>query len=221
MSLNHVVAVTIDPSVERGALAAVDFLRKTGWRTQLIIEGSSAGSSLDQTILQDGSIQAVLDFSLNELAAIQTGNRIASLPERLTSASRFGLPMVIVPGAVDHVVEHRPIAPVPRNSHKIDDHTLLLRTTPTENDAIGKEIAFKASASSGQVTIVFPRGGLSHWDAEGMPMWDHQADSTLLDSLHLWKAPNIELIESHRHINDPLFAQIAVDQLLKLLVVRR
>jgi uncharacterized protein (UPF0261 family) len=42
----------------------------------------------------------------------------------------------------------------------------------------------------------------------------------LLDSIALWKAPQITLVESNRHINDPLFAQIVVDQLLKLIVVR-
>jgi hypothetical protein len=43
----------------------------------------------------------------------------------------------------------------------------------------------------------------------------------LLESLYQWKSPQVEIIESDRHINDYLFAQIAAERLLKMLVARQ
>lgn len=222
MSLNRLIAVSIDPTVETGTLAAVDTLKRGGWRTQLFITGSKQTSAFEHAIMHDPSIQAVLDFSLGELAEVRLGIHVGSNPVRLTSASTLGLPQVIIPGALDHVVVHRTYeSSDARKTLKLDEITTLVRTSPEDNDAFGKELAYKASASKGPVIFVFPRGGLSRWDGAGQPLDDQQANQALLDSLHLWKSPSVELIESHRHINDPLFAQIVVDQMLKLLVVRR
>lgn len=222
MSLNRMIAVSIDPTVEVGALAAVDSLRNGGWRSQLFVTGNKQTSAFEHAILHDPSIQAVLDFSLRDLAEVRLGIHAGSNPVRLTSASTLGLPQVIVPGALDHVIVHRTYeSSDARKTLKIDDISTMVRTSPEDNDAFGKDLAFKASASKGPVIFVFPRGGLSHRDGEGQPLYNQKANQALLDSLHLWKAPNVELIESHRHINDPHFAQIVVDQLLKLLVVRR
>ena len=222
MSLNRLIAVSIDPSVEVGALAAVEALKNSGWRTQLYAAGSVPISVFERAILHDPSIQAVLEFSLGEFVAARLRIHPSLEPERLTSAAILGLPQVIVPGALDHVIAHRMhMPPGDRKTFKINEVTSVVRTTPEDNDAFGRELAFIASASKGPVIIVFPRGGLSQWDGEGQPLQDDQANQALLDSLHLWKSPDVELIESHRHINDPLFAQIAIEQLLRLLVVRK
>ena len=222
MSLNRLIAVSIDPSVEIGALAAVEALKNGGCRTQLFAAGSVPASVFEKAILHDPSIQAVLEFSLGEFVSIKLGIHPSVEPERLTSAAILGLPQVIIPGALDHVVVHRMHTPAgTRKTLTINEVSTVVRTSPEDNDAFGRELAFIASASKGPVIIVFPRGGLSQWDGEGQPLQDDQANLALLDSLHLWKAPDVELVESHRHINDPLFAQIAVEQMLKLLVVRR
>lgn len=221
MSLNRTIAVTIDPTVEVGTLAAVDSLRRGGWRTQLFVTGGKQTDAFENAVLHDPSIQAVVDFSLGDLVKSRLGIQTSSHLERLTSASTLGLPQVIIPGSLDHVIVHQSYLQCDsRKTLKIDDISTIVRTTAEDNDAFGKELAFKASASKGPVTIVIPRGGLSHWDGEGQLLNDQYAMKALLDSLLLWKAPHVKLIESHRHINDPLFAQIVVDQILKLLVVR-
>ena len=221
MSLNRVIAISIDPSIEIGALAAVESLKKAGLRSQLFITGDSPSAVIEKAILHDPSIQAVLEFSLGELVSTSLGIHPGSEPERLTSAAILGLPQVIIPGGLDHMIVHRMHAPAgSRKTHQINEVSTVFRTTPEDNDVFGKELAFIASASRGPVVIVFPRGGLSQWDGEGQPLHGDQANQALLDSLHLWKAPNVELVESHRHINDPLFAQIAVEQMLRLLAVR-
>src|SRR5438445_727090 len=55
----------------------------------------------------------------------------------------------------------------------------LMRTTPEENDRLGKEIAEKASAARGPTAVLVPLRGVSAIDAEGKPCWWPEADAVL------------------------------------------
>lgn len=218
---NRIVAISIDPATEDGALHAVELIKRTGWRTQLFAATGDELSIFERAVMSDPNIHAVLDFSLADFTGLQVGRFHSLLPERLTSAASRKLPQVIVPGSVDHVVvfdEREEYHERLRLSQ--EEGGALLRTNLDDNDHLGKAIAFRASASPAPVTIVFPRGGLSKHDQEGKPCWNRACNNALLDSIALWKAPQVTLVESNRHINDSLFAQIVVDQLLKLIVAR-
>lgn len=218
---HRVVAISIDPATEDGALHAVELIKQNGWRTQLFAATGDQFSIFERAVLNDPNIQAVLDFSLADFTGLQVGRFTTLQPERLTSAAQRKLPQVIVPGSVDHVIVFDDKEEYGQRLRiQQDDGGAVLRTSMDDNDHLGKAIAFRASASSAPVTIVFPCGGLSSWDREGKPTWNRACNNALLDSIALWKAPQVNLVESNRHINDPLFAQIVVDQLLKLIVVR-
>lgn len=221
MSINRLIAISVDPGVEEGALYAADTLRRAGFRTQLFLNTGEVDSGIENSILHNPSIEAVLEYSLIELVSRQVGLSPPDAPERLTSVAMRGIPQVIVPGSLDHLLfQKTDVLPESRRYLEVDASTCLLRTSEADNDLFGKQIAFKASASTGKVCIVMPRGGLSKWDGVDQLAFDPQANQVLLDSIYLWKSPQVEVVESHRHINDPHFAQIAVDQLLKLCVQR-
>ena len=92
----------------------------------------------------------------------------------------------------------------------------LMRTTPEENDRLGKEIAEKASAREGPTAILMPLRGVSAIDAEGKPFWWPEADAALFQSIRNWIGPYVKLIELDLHINDPELANIAADTLLAM-----
>src|SRR5207245_5045956 len=93
----------------------------------------------------------------------------------------------------------------------------LMRTTPEENDQLGKEIAQKASAAKGPVAVLVPRRGVSAIDREGQPFWWPEADAALFQSLRNWMSPHVRLIELDLHINDLAFAAAAARTLLDML----
>src|SRR3984957_20100815 len=93
----------------------------------------------------------------------------------------------------------------------------LMRTTPEENDQLGKEIAHKASASRGPTAVLLPLRGVSALDQEGKAFWWPEADAALFQSLRNWISPHVPLIELDLHINDPQFAQIAAETLLRMM----
>jgi uncharacterized protein (UPF0261 family) len=93
----------------------------------------------------------------------------------------------------------------------------LMRTTPEENDQLGKEIAHKASAAKGPTVVLVPLRGVSAIDAAGKPFWWPEADAALFQSLRNWMSPHVRLIELDLHINDPAFAAAAVNTLLEMM----
>jgi uncharacterized protein (UPF0261 family) len=92
-----------------------------------------------------------------------------------------------------------------------------MRTTPEENDRLGKEIAEKASAARGPTAVLVPRKGVSAIDQPGQPFWWPEADQALFQSLRQWLSPAVDLVELDLHINDPAFAEAAASTLLKMM----
>jgi uncharacterized protein (UPF0261 family) len=143
-------------------------------------------------------------------------------PDRLTAAALRGVPQVISLGALD-MVNFGPPETVPekfrgRRLYAHNPNVTLMRTTPEENDALGKEIAHKASAARGPTAVLVPRRGVSAIDAEGQPFWWPEADAALFASLRTWMSPHVRLIELDLHVNDPAFAAEAARLLLEMMV---
>jgi len=105
-----------------------------------------------------------------------------------------------------------------------------MRTNVAENKILGEKIAAKANASTGPVAIIVPQKGFSVLDrAGGKKMtridgtvageWhDKAANSALIESIkkHL-DTRKVQYIEVAAHINDPEFADQAVDLLISML----
>ena len=124
-------------------------------------------------------------------------------------------------GALD-MVNFGPPETVPekfkgRRFYQHNPTVTLMRTTPEENDRLGKEIAEKASAANGPTAVLLPLRGVSAIDAEGKPFWWPEADAALFQSVRNWVAPRVELIELDLHINDPAFAEAAAERLLRMM----
>jgi uncharacterized protein (UPF0261 family) len=186
----------------------------------LVFHATGTGGMTMESFINDGLISGVLDITTTELADELVGGVLTAGPDRLTAAGMKGVPQVISVGALD-MVNFGPPDTVPekfkgRRFYQHNPTVTLMRTTPDENDKLGKEIAHKASAAKGPTTILLPLRGVSAIDAEGKPFWWPEADQALFESIRLWKAPAVELIELDLHINDPAFAQAAAGKLLEM-----
>jgi uncharacterized protein (UPF0261 family) len=104
-----------------------------------------------------------------------------------------------------------------RRFHRHNPSVTLMRTTPEENDRLGREVAHKASASRGPAAVLLPLRGVSALDREWQPFWWPEADAALFQSVRNWISPNVKLLELDLHINDPEFARAAADTLLGML----
>ncbi len=106
----------------------------------------------------------------------------------------------------------------------------LMRTNGEENRILGKIMAEKANRTLGRTAIIIPTRGFSALDRAGGPKmttiegsvsgeWhDEAANSALIDAIkeHL-DSSKVKLMEVDAHINDPEFAEIAVEQLSQMM----
>jgi uncharacterized protein (UPF0261 family) len=187
----------------------------------LVFHATGTGGQTMESFITDGLISGVLDITTTELADELVGGILTAGRDRLTAAGLRGVPQVISVGALD-MVNFGPPETVPekfrgRRFYQHNPTVTLMRTTPDENDKLGKEIAEKASAARGPTAVLLPLRGVSAIDAEGQPFWWPEADAALFQSLRNWIGPQVEVIEMDLHVNDPRFAEAAAATLLRLM----
>jgi uncharacterized protein (UPF0261 family) len=204
------------PCVEIGRKA----LEASGFEV-LVFHATGIGGQTMEALVAGGAITGVLDITTTELADELVGGVLSAGRDRLTAAGLRGVPQVISLGALD-MVNFGPPDTVPkqfvgRRFYQHNPNITLMRTTPDENDRLGKEFAEKASAAKGPTAILVPKKGVSAIDREGQPFWWPEADAALFASLRQWLTPHVELIELDLHINDMEFAETAAKTLLRLM----
>jgi uncharacterized protein (UPF0261 family) len=184
----------------------------------LVFHATGTGGQTMESFVKDGMVHGVLDITTTELADELVGGVLSAGRDRLTAAGLRGVPQVISLGALD-MVNFGPPDTVPerfrgRRFYQHNPTVTLMRTTPEENDRLGKEIAEKASAARGPTAVLVPLRGVSAIDREGQPFWWPEADQALFQSLRQWMSPHVRLVELDLHINDPVFAEAAAATLL-------
>ncbi len=200
--------------------AARAILERGGYEV-LVFHATGVGGRTMESFIGDGLVRGVLDITTTELADELVGGELSAGPDRLTAAALCGVPQVISLGALD-MVNFGPRQTVParfegRRFYQHNPNVTLMRTTPEENDRLGKEIAQKASAARGPTAVLVPLRGVSAIDREGQPFWWPEADAALFQSLRNWMGPQVRLIELDLHVNDPAFAEAAARTLLEML----
>src|SRR6185436_8610921 len=169
----------------------------------LVFHATGTGGRTMEAMIADGLISGVLDITTTELADELVGGVLTAGRDRLTAAGLRGVPQVISLGALD-MVNFGPPETVPkkfegRRFYQHNPTVTLMRTTPEENDRLGKEIAEKASAARGPTAILMPLKGVSAIDAAGQPFWWPEADHALFQSLRNWMSPHVKLLELDLH----------------------
>src|SRR5207302_775132 len=126
----------------------------------LVFHATGTGGMTMESFIRDGLIRGVLDLTTTELADELVGGILSAGKDRLTAAGLRGVPQIISLGALD-MVNFGPPDTVPerfkgRRFYQHNPSVTLMRTTPEENDRLGKEIAQKASAARGPTAVVVP-----------------------------------------------------------------
>lgn len=205
------------PCVER----ARGVLEQAGYEV-LVFHATGVGGQAMESLVRDGLVAGVLDITTTELADELGGGVLSAGPDRLTAAGQAGVPQVISVGATDMINFHGfdtvPAALRDRKLYKHNENVTLMRTTPEDNRRIGTDIARKAAAARGPVSIVLPLRGVSAIDHEGQPFDDPAARAALFDAIRAGpRPPNVDLLELDCHINDPAFAEAAAEKLIALM----
>jgi uncharacterized protein (UPF0261 family) len=222
-------AVTL-PCVEK----ARNLLHEKGLEVIELHASGSGGMALEE-LVRSGEISGVLDITASEVVNELLGGIYSAGPHRLEAAGAIGVPQVISLGAYDFA-NFGPKETIPekykgRNFFFYTPSITLMRTSVEENHLFGKVIANKLNKSCGPTALLIPRNGFSALDRKGSgrqktsldgtitgEWYDAEADLALINSLkqHL-DLSRVLLREVDLHINDPQFAEIAVELLTGLM----
>jgi uncharacterized protein (UPF0261 family) len=193
----------------------------------LVFHATGTGGRTMEALIDDGLVDACLDITTTEWADTICGGVFDAGPDRLSAAGRRGIPHLIVPGCID-MVNFGAIETVPqkyrdagRQLYSWNPSVTLMRTNIEENRRMGQEFAEKANAATGPVAFAIPLRGVSILDGDGQPFCDRAADQAMFDALRENLRADILIEEVDANINDPVFADKAVEMMLALLRRRR
>ncbi len=186
----------------------------------VVFHANGVGGPAMESLAKAGSIAAVVDYTLSELANTVMDGIHATGPERLTVAGSLGLPQVVVPGCADFFNQGAP-ATLPerfraRKAYYHNPLATLVRLAPDEMVELGRMIAARLNPATGPVAVVVPTGGFSLADVPGGDLWDPEADAALVETLARELRPDIPFERVDTHVNDPALADLVADRFLAL-----
>ncbi|MDR2787955.1 MAG: Tm-1-like ATP-binding domain-containing protein [Candidatus Accumulibacter sp.] len=179
----------------------------------LVFHATGTGGQAFEKLIDSGMIKHVIDVTLTEVCDLLMGGVMSAGPDRLGSIARTRIPYVGSLGALD-MVNFAALDTVPerykkRKLHVHNANVTLMRTTPEENEAMGRWIGGKLNECEGEVRFLIPEGGVSVIDVPGMPFYDPEADRALFESLEatVRQTEKRQLIRLPYSLNDPAFAE--------------
>lgn len=218
------VAVTSFGVTTPAAMRCRELLLEHGFEVVVFPATGTGGLSLEELIDQ-GTIQAVLDLTTSELADELCGGSATAGPHRLEAAARMGIPQVVIPGAIDFVnfraVEQIPTKYKERLFYFHTPTTALMRTSVEENAILGRQVGERVGRSTGPALVLIPTRGFSDYDHEGRVFFDPAANRAFVEALCAAVGDRVPVVKLDAHVNDPEFAAAAVSHLVGLMATAR
>ena len=188
----------------------------------LVFHATGTGGQSMEKLLDDGLIDGVIDITTTEVCDHLFGGILACTDDRFGAVVRGKAPYVGSCGALD-MVNFGAMETVPQHyrGRKLYPHNpqiTLMRTRVEENIQQARWIANRLNQCEGEVRFLLPLGGVSALDAPGQPFWAPDADAALFETLanEIQQTDHRKLMWLPFHINDPNFAQAAVEEFLKI-----
>jgi len=188
----------------------------------LVFHATGVGGRSMEKLVDSGMLAAVIDLTTTEVCDLLMGGVFPATDDRFGAIIRSRIPFIGSAGALDMVNFGAPDT-IPeryrqRKLHVHNPQVTLMRTTPEENERIGRWIGDKLNRMDGPVRFFLPEGGVSALDAPGQPFWDPEADAALFGALErsVRQTSNRQLIRIRHNINEPEFASAIVNALRPL-----
>ncbi|MDX1416999.1 MAG: Tm-1-like ATP-binding domain-containing protein [Candidatus Promineifilaceae bacterium] len=214
------IAATMFGNTTRAVEHARQILEESGYEV-LVFHATGTGGRTMETLAESGFFVGVLDITTTEWADEVCGGVLSAGSERLGAAGKAGIPQVVTPACIDMCnFWARDTVPAKYNDrlfYEWNPNVTLMRTTPEENEQMGKIFAAKLNAATGPVKVFIPMGGFSELDYPGQPFWWPEANQAFVDGLQSELNPDIPVVTSEKDVNDPEFSGQVAQTLLEML----
>ncbi len=188
---------------------------------------SGPGGRALESLAAAGELAGVIDVTTHELTDLIVDGVYSAGDGRLRAAGAAGLPLIVVPGALDHAnfwVGAVPERYAGREFFQYNAQNILMRTDSDEFRALGRLVAERVNAAQGPVAVMIPARGYSEHtkrmthrlDGGEIGPWKQPAvDGVFVETLRAHLA-GARLVELDAHINDAEFADACVDEFLTM-----
>ncbi|MDA2989617.1 MAG: Tm-1-like ATP-binding domain-containing protein, partial [Actinomycetota bacterium] len=212
------IAVTMFGVTTPGVMRIRGKLESAGFEV-VTFHAVGEGAGLEHLIDQ-GVIDGLIDYTLAELLNHWNHGIFDPGCERMEAAVRTGIPLVVVPGAIE-VFNFGPVDTIPAEYNTPERNVLVhnpnitsLLATPDELVKLGTYVAVHVNQSPGPKAVGLPLDGLDNYFKEGS-QW-HGVDVTpLFEAIRKTLDPDIEVVEMHSNINDAEFADAIFELFMK------
>ena len=193
----------------------------------LVFHATGTGGRSMEKLADSGLLAAAIDLTTTEVCDMMMGGVFPADEDRFGAFIRTRIPYVGSFGALDMVNFGAPdTVPERYRNRSFVEHNpqvTLMRTTAEENARMGDWIASRINEMIGPVRFLIPEGGVSALDAPGQPFHDPAADRALFEAFigRFQETASRRLIRLPYNINDPAFAQAAVDALEEINPTKR
>ena len=182
----------------------------------LVFHATGTGGQSMEKLAESGLLAGVIDVTTTEVCDLLMGGVFPCTEDRFGAIARSRVPYVGACGALD-MVNFGAMASVPaqyrdRTLYVHNPQVTLMRTTPAENDRMGRWIGERLNRCEGPVRFLLAEGGVSMIDAPGQPFHDPDADAALFAALEatVVQTPRRRLVRIPHALNDPAFAAAVV-----------
>lgn len=180
-----------------------------------VFHATGMGGRAFESLAGQGAFACVFDFCTQELGNHIHGSSISAGADRLTNAGASGTPQIVAPGCYDlvDVVGWQPMAGKWAD-HLTHAHNRLLSSVvlgTEERKKVARAHAQQLAGAKGPVAMILPEHGLGEWDRAGADLHDADGLAAFLTELEHRLPANVEQHRIPYHINDPDFADKALE----------
>ena len=203
-----------------GVEQAKTLLEKEGFETITFHANGVGGKSMEE-LIEAGMLGAAMDLTLHEIANEVIGGYCSGADERLEAACGRGIPLVAAPGGVDMIDFSTEAGesgyPEDWKSRQHIYHNasiIHMKVTADEMRKIAKLIKTRLNAAAGPVSFMLPLRGFCEAGAPGGAFHQPEIDGILIEELSSGMNENVKIIKVDANINDGVFAEAAVGEML-------
>ncbi len=205
-----------------GALMAIDHFNDAGYEVIAFHAVGSGGRAMEQ-MMHEGLIGAVFDYAMGEIADGVFGGLRAADENRLTVATKLGLPQVICPGGSEHLglfVDEPNQVPDKYKDHVHTFHSPVVfvpRLNAEEMTQVAHEITRRLAGAGTGTVFMLPEGGTSRYSIAGGELHAPEVDAVYFDELEKTMPGTIEVIRHPGGAEDADFIREATGRLIALI----
>lgn len=182
-----------------------------------VFHATGMGGRAFESLAAEGRFAAVMDFAPQEVGNHLMGSSISAGASRMTGAGRHGTPQMVSIGCYDLVDfvgwQDPPPALAGQETHAHNRLLSSVMMTQAQRRAMAREICAKLAEAAGPTVLILPTQGGNEWDRPGGPLSDPEGLAVFVEEIRANCPQNVTLIALDAHINDPEFAQTALEVL--------